>query len=327
MLASSPGWTIRKAFEVFLVANRDYWRPNDTFQSAGLGVCQASNWLGYDSLAVKAALNAVGVQPNNCTSTTSEPTELSNNQPVAVSGVEKAYLRYFIDVPAGASQLTITTTGNNGDADLYIKHNGRPSESSYDCASNGPDSNETCTFQNPPAGQWQILVHAWAAISNIQLTASYSTDTGGSNNVADLSVELIGNDGTTQQASNGQLYVRYTARVSNQGPDTAQDVVLDNEFPAGVFPISVTTPLGQCSDDGTTCEIGDLQRFQAIDVDIVVAVTDKNRLEFSATANSTSDDPDTTNNTASQRFGGALGHLLLGLCLLTLRRLKRTIIH
>ncbi|MCV5738783.1 PPC domain-containing protein, partial [Escherichia coli] len=42
---------------------------------------------------------------------------------------------FTIDVPANGSDLTITTAGSNGDADLYVKFGSAPSLSNYDCRS------------------------------------------------------------------------------------------------------------------------------------------------------------------------------------------------
>ncbi|MBV1919619.1 MAG: M4 family metallopeptidase, partial [Pseudomonadales bacterium] len=106
LLATSPGWNTQKAFQVFLVANRDYWRPNATYQSAGSGVCQAAGLLGYDGAAVKSALNAVGVAATGCNAAPSLPVEITSGEMLTISGGEKENLRYYITVPSGATALT-----------------------------------------------------------------------------------------------------------------------------------------------------------------------------------------------------------------------------
>ncbi|WP_210330585.1 S8 family serine peptidase [Aliikangiella sp. G2MR2-5] len=75
-----------------------------------------------------------------------------------ISAVFWGWHRKTIDIPAGMSSLTITTSGGSGDADLYLKHGSAPSTSSYECRSNGSGNSETCTISNPQAGTWHIGV-------------------------------------------------------------------------------------------------------------------------------------------------------------------------
>lgn len=321
LLATSSGWDTRKAFEVFLIANRDYWRPNDTYQSAGEGVCQAASFLNVDGAAVKAALNAVGMTASACGSSTSTPTELKDGDVKTISGGDKANFRYYINVPTGATALTITTSGNNGDADLYLKFGSDPSDSDYDCGSFGETSNESCTVDNPQPGEWRVLVHAWAAINNIQVSASLESQ-GNPNSEADVQVSLVGATGKTQKAENRQGFIRYKAVITNNGPDAASGVELRNIFPAGVQLRSINPAKGQCSNDGVTCSIGDLQVNETVEVIIEVGVNDTEKRQFGATITSTSTDTDTDNNLDAEKFGGALGLFLIAL--LGLGLLRRT---
>ncbi|MGC0155634.1 M4 family metallopeptidase [Chromobacterium vaccinii] len=61
LIATSPGWNTRKAFEVFVDANRLYWTANSTFNSAACGVVRAADARGYDGADVTKAFAAVGV--------------------------------------------------------------------------------------------------------------------------------------------------------------------------------------------------------------------------------------------------------------------------
>lgn len=60
-LATTPGWDVRKAFEVFAWANRDYWTPDTNFQVGAEGVLQAAIDGGYPASAVIAAFEVVGI--------------------------------------------------------------------------------------------------------------------------------------------------------------------------------------------------------------------------------------------------------------------------
>jgi vibriolysin len=61
LLATKPNWNTKKAFDVFVLANRAYWTPAVTFNKAACGVEKAAADLNYDVADVKAALAEVGV--------------------------------------------------------------------------------------------------------------------------------------------------------------------------------------------------------------------------------------------------------------------------
>ncbi|AUH52979.1 peptidase M4 family protein [Chromobacterium sp. ATCC 53434] len=61
LIATSPNWNTRKAFEVFVDANRLYWTANATYNSAACGVVKAADARGYSSADVTKAFTAVGV--------------------------------------------------------------------------------------------------------------------------------------------------------------------------------------------------------------------------------------------------------------------------
>ncbi len=64
LLARKPGWNVRRAFTVFLVANAIYWGPNENFLSAALKCLQAAKDLKYNVEDVKDVFRAVDVFVN-----------------------------------------------------------------------------------------------------------------------------------------------------------------------------------------------------------------------------------------------------------------------
>lgn len=80
---------------------------------------------------------------------------------------------YSVTVHENAKNLVIKISGGTGDADLYIKYNQTPTINSYDCRSNKPDNNETCTFQTPYAGTYYIMIRGEYSFSGLTLSASY----------------------------------------------------------------------------------------------------------------------------------------------------------
>ena len=65
-LATTRGWSIRKAFEVFVNANKLYWHPDATFDSAACGVIHAADDQDYNTADVEAAFDSVGVNYSQC---------------------------------------------------------------------------------------------------------------------------------------------------------------------------------------------------------------------------------------------------------------------
>lgn len=62
LLSRTPGWNTRKAFEVFVDANRFYWTETSDFNQAACGVIQSAQNRSYASTAVAAAFAEVGVR-------------------------------------------------------------------------------------------------------------------------------------------------------------------------------------------------------------------------------------------------------------------------
>ena len=61
LLSSTPGWTPRKAFEIFAHANQNYWGPSETYETAACGVLESAQDFFYDARDVDTAFQAVGV--------------------------------------------------------------------------------------------------------------------------------------------------------------------------------------------------------------------------------------------------------------------------
>ncbi|MCC5792211.1 MAG: M4 family metallopeptidase [Legionellaceae bacterium] len=66
ILANKEGWDVRKAFDVMVKANMDYWRPFTDFDEGGCGVINATRDLGYGIEDVKASLSEVAINYLSC---------------------------------------------------------------------------------------------------------------------------------------------------------------------------------------------------------------------------------------------------------------------
>ena len=86
---------------------------------------------------------------------------------------------YFIDVPAGATDLNVTMAGGTGDSDLYVRFGDLPTDSEYDCRPYLFGNNEVCDIADPQAGRWYVRIDGFSASTGVSLTATYEGSGGG----------------------------------------------------------------------------------------------------------------------------------------------------
>jgi len=148
-------------------------------------------------------------------------TELQNG--VAVTGLSASTggeLRFTMEVPAGASNLSFATSGSNGDADLYVKFGTAPTTSSYDCRPYTGSSSETCNFATPQAGTWHVMVRAYSSFSNLSLTGSYTAGGGGGTEPSFF-------ENTGDYAINDKQTVESPIAVSGRSGNAPSDLLVD----------------------------------------------------------------------------------------------------
>lgn len=138
---------------------------------------------GYGLVRAKAAydyLNQFGCDGDTGGGGGGTDGELTNGTTESnISGSTGEELSYYIDVPAGATDLSIVINGGSGDADLYVKFGSAPTTSSYDCRPYKNGNSENCDFATPSAGRYHVMLRGYSAFSGVSLTASYTEDTGG----------------------------------------------------------------------------------------------------------------------------------------------------
>ncbi|MBI3611201.1 MAG: DUF11 domain-containing protein, partial [Nitrospirae bacterium] len=93
----------------------------------------------------------------------------------------------------------------------------------------------------------------------------------------------------------------YTITVTNNGPDTATGVTMNDALPSGVTYVSATPTQGSCSGTTTvTCSLGTLAKAAGAIVTIVVtAPTTTGTISNTAVVSGNETDPNTANNTAT----------------------------
>jgi len=130
------------------------------------------NGCGTGIVDAKAAVDAVAGTGGPGTN----DGELENGQAVGgLAGATGSQAFFSVDVPAGASNLSIRISGGSGDADLYVRFGANPTTTSYDCRPFRNGNTESCTFANPQAGTYNIMLRGYSAFSGVSVVASFNT--------------------------------------------------------------------------------------------------------------------------------------------------------
>ncbi|HWS70570.1 MAG TPA: pre-peptidase C-terminal domain-containing protein, partial [Thermoanaerobaculia bacterium] len=147
---------------------------------------------------------------------------------VAVTGQSVAvgaWKYYYINVPAGATNLTFATTAATGDVDIFTQSGAKPTSSTYICRPYTSSGNETCSATNPVSGTWWLGVNGYAA-GSFTVTGTVTTPTAtysisGSAGTSGATVS-VGSASATSDASNnytiaGLANGTYTVTPSKSG--------------------------------------------------------------------------------------------------------------
>ncbi|WP_160168423.1 putative Ig domain-containing protein, partial [Novipirellula maiorica] len=181
--------------------------------------------------------------------------------------------------------------------------------SSSDCSDDGGEI--TCNIGDLASGQTVDLQIEMATttpgeISNIATVTSDTLDPNSTNNVntettqvdailADLEVTLVNEESRVDLGDN----ITYHATVTNNGPSPAENVVFTNTLPTDVAFVS-STPLCTYATGTITCELGDLESGETVDLEFIVSATESGQQISTATVTADTSDPDASNNSISE---------------------------
>lgn len=167
--ASTLSKATRDADPLALPLNVDWWTPSSIGEA--LNLVKASNGLSKIDGGSDPVDPPVG------------DTELTNGVAKTSQSASKGNeLGFYIDVPAGASNLSVDVSGGSGDADLYLRYGSKPTSSTYDCRPYKNGNAESCTVSAPQAGTYYIVLKAYAAFSGVSVKASFDEGSGGGGN-------------------------------------------------------------------------------------------------------------------------------------------------
>ncbi|NVJ58793.1 MAG: S8 family serine peptidase [Gammaproteobacteria bacterium] len=104
----------------------------------------------------------------------SEDNVLVNGQVIAeLSAAQGEELLYVMDVPEGAQNIQVVTSGGSGDSDLYIKFGSPASDNDYDCRPYRTGNDETCSVSSS-GGRYFVRLKAYRNFSGVSLVGRFS---------------------------------------------------------------------------------------------------------------------------------------------------------
>jgi microbial collagenase len=121
-----------------------------------------------------------GTSSTSSTTATIEPSTtpttpgLQNGVIDLVSGITGGETFYTMTIPAGASNLSFSTSGGTGDVDMHVKFGSEATKTDYDCRPWKVGSKETCNINNDQAGTYYIMLLGYNDFTNVNLVGSYS---------------------------------------------------------------------------------------------------------------------------------------------------------
>ncbi|MEZ5469812.1 MAG: carboxypeptidase regulatory-like domain-containing protein [Lysobacterales bacterium] len=140
----------------------------------------------FSPASLSATVSGANLTGRNFTGTaaTGGATALSNGVGAAGStsstSANSSFKDYTVAIPAGATNLTIATSGASGDVDLYVKFGAQATLTVYDCRPYTGSGNESCAFATPSTGTYYVRVYGYATGTvNFTVTASWTTGGGG----------------------------------------------------------------------------------------------------------------------------------------------------
>lgn len=167
------------------------------------------------------------------------PTLTSGVAVTGIAAVEDQVRVYRIVVPAGATRLEVITTGPNGDLDLYLARTANPTAGQFLCSSEGFDSNERCTVNNPASGEWFALLSAFEAFTGATVTATITGGgSGGGGTTPGYSLAITPTSASVAAGGSAQ----YTVTIQRDAGFTAGVTLVASGLPSGVTPAFTPSP-------------------------------------------------------------------------------------
>jgi uncharacterized protein YjdB len=147
-----------------------------TWSSSNANVVSVNATTGLATAGPNAGSATITARFDNLSSTITlwQPfpgdTRLVHNvgQPIAGPTDDEKY--FYIFVPPGRTNLTVTISGGTGDVDLYVF--APPTWQTITCRSEAAGNTESCSVANPVTGLWYVLAYGYTAYTGATLRAT-----------------------------------------------------------------------------------------------------------------------------------------------------------
>ncbi|MGN7919851.1 collagenase [Lysobacter sp. 22409] len=149
--------------------------PVKTYAAAGTYAVQLTvtdNRGARTTLAKSVTVSSGGGLPECSAADTRELGKNCSRSNLAASA--GGYVYMFLNVPAGTTQLRITTSGGTGNADLYVNTLGSwATRSAHNYRSTASGNTETLTVNNPPVGYVFVSLYGTTDFSGVRVSVQY----------------------------------------------------------------------------------------------------------------------------------------------------------
>ena len=82
---------------------------------------------------------------------------------------------WTLQTTAGSPPITVSTTGETGDVDLYVRFGSAPTMTLFDASSTNPGDQESVTLAAPRAGTYYIGLRARSPYTGVTLRVGGGT--------------------------------------------------------------------------------------------------------------------------------------------------------
>lgn len=129
--------------------------------NSGETVCVRHTASATGGGTVDTTLTIGGVSDTFSSSAALQPGEPLTN----LSGGWDSQQFFGFPIPSGATNLVVSISVGTGDADLYVRFGAPPTLEDYDSRPFLDENNEACSFPEPDAGDWFVLINGFDAYS------------------------------------------------------------------------------------------------------------------------------------------------------------------
>ncbi|CAM2005684.1 PPC domain-containing protein [Acanthopleuribacter pedis] len=149
----------------------------DNREAVSIADPAAGTW--YITLKSSAPFDGVTLVADWDTILSSPVQPVTNNSQLGIAGITNSRNNFSLQIPAGATNLRVTTSGGSGNADLHLKYGALATPSNYDFRSGSSNNWDLVELPNPTAGTWYIMVYGMQQYGNTYLTVSWNEPAGG----------------------------------------------------------------------------------------------------------------------------------------------------